>query len=271
MCSRGTVAREARSLDATLCERDDLRSSPAGAVEEITRSNSHAGCSVARQAPKLPAACTGTSAAKATSASLSAACEGLEIWVGRSDEGNDVLTTRLARGKDLFFHLDGAPGSHVILRTEGNATKRLRKSVLDACELAVHFSKQKKAGLGGCPRRAPIKFVKKPKGAKRGLVYVSGRQVDSLASGGRRVWNACLSARIRGLICSRPRCRAGARAHFLWDPVPNAIRRAGSTTRFADHRQHHSDRSRPMPRLSSPRDGRRGRECRSSSVVVSAL
>ena len=36
---------------------------------------------------------------------------GLEIWVGRSDAGNDYLTTRLARGNDLFFHLDGAPGS----------------------------------------------------------------------------------------------------------------------------------------------------------------
>ena len=30
----------------------------------------------------------------------------LEIWVGRSDQGNDHLTTRLARGKDLFFHLE---------------------------------------------------------------------------------------------------------------------------------------------------------------------
>src|SRR5881409_3443510 len=47
--------------------------------------------------------------------------DGLEIWVGRSDEGNDYMTTRLARGNDLFFHLEGAPGSHVILRTEGRA------------------------------------------------------------------------------------------------------------------------------------------------------
>ena len=98
--------------------------------------------------------------------------DGYEIWVGRSDEGNDFLTTRFARGKDLFFHLDGAPGSHVILRTEGREDPP-PESVLDACELAVHFSKQKNAGRADV-HVVPIKNVKKPKGAKRGLVYVTG-------------------------------------------------------------------------------------------------
>ena len=98
--------------------------------------------------------------------------EGLEIWVGRSDEGNDYLTTRLARGNDLFFHLEGYPGSHVVLRTEGR-TDPSSKSVLDACELAVHFSKMKNAGSADV-HVAPIKDVKKPKGAKAGLVYVRG-------------------------------------------------------------------------------------------------
>jgi predicted ribosome quality control (RQC) complex YloA/Tae2 family protein len=98
--------------------------------------------------------------------------DGLEVWVGRSDEANDVLTTRLARGKDLFFHLDGAPGSHVILRTQGRDDPP-PESILDACELAVHFSKQKNAGHADVHVVA-IKNVKKPKGAKRGLVYVTG-------------------------------------------------------------------------------------------------
>jgi predicted ribosome quality control (RQC) complex YloA/Tae2 family protein len=96
----------------------------------------------------------------------------LEIWVGRSDEGNDLLTTRLARGNDLFFHLDGAPGSHVVLRTEGR-TDPPSESVIDACELAVHFSKYKNAGRADV-HLVPIKQVKKPKGAKRGLVWVTG-------------------------------------------------------------------------------------------------
>jgi len=97
---------------------------------------------------------------------------GLEIWVGRNDAGNDFLTTRLAVGNDLFFHLDGAPGSHVILRTGGKKDPP-SDAVLDACELAVHFSKAKNATRADV-HVVPIKNVKKPKGAKAGLVMVHG-------------------------------------------------------------------------------------------------
>ena len=98
--------------------------------------------------------------------------DGLEIWVGRSDHGNDALSTRIARGSDLFFHLDGAPGSHVVLCTEGHSEPP-HESILDACELAVHFSKQKNATRADV-HVVPIKQVKKPKGAKPGLVWVTG-------------------------------------------------------------------------------------------------
>ncbi len=98
--------------------------------------------------------------------------DGLEIWVGKSDEANDHLSTRLARGNDLFFHLDGAPGSHVILCVERGA-EAPQNSLLDACELAAHFSKQRNAAHADV-HVVPIKNVKKPKGAKPGLVYVTG-------------------------------------------------------------------------------------------------
>lgn len=96
--------------------------------------------------------------------------DGLEVWVGKSDEGNDYLTTRLARGKDLFFHLDGAPGSHVVLRTEGREDPPA-EALLEAAELAVHFSGQKDAARAEV-HVAAIKDVSKPKGAKPGLVHV---------------------------------------------------------------------------------------------------
>jgi predicted ribosome quality control (RQC) complex YloA/Tae2 family protein len=98
--------------------------------------------------------------------------DGLEIWVGKNDEGNDVLTTRLARGNDLFFHLEGNPGSHVILRTGGKGEDAPAESVLEAAELAVHFSKAKNATRASV-HVAPIKNVSKPSGAKPGLVYVT--------------------------------------------------------------------------------------------------
>jgi predicted ribosome quality control (RQC) complex YloA/Tae2 family protein len=103
--------------------------------------------------------------------------DGLEIWVGKSDEGNDLLTTRLARGRDLFFHLEGSPGSHVILRTEGRGDPP-SESMLEAGELAVHFSKQKNATRTGV-HVAAVKDVSKPPGTKPGLVYVHrGRSID---------------------------------------------------------------------------------------------
>jgi predicted ribosome quality control (RQC) complex YloA/Tae2 family protein len=103
--------------------------------------------------------------------------DGLEVWVGKNDEGNDILSTRLARGNDLFFHLEGDPGSHVVLRT-GGPGEPPQASVLEAAELAVNFSKARNAGRASV-HIAAIKDVTKPKGAKPGLVYVHrGRTIQ---------------------------------------------------------------------------------------------
>jgi predicted ribosome quality control (RQC) complex YloA/Tae2 family protein len=118
---------------------------------------------------------------------------GLEIWVGRSDEGNDHLTTRLARGNDLFFHLDGSPGSHVVLRTGGRPDPPA-EAILDACELAVHFSKQRDASRADV-HVVPIKNVRKPKGAKPGLVMVHGGKTVHLRRSPRRL-ERVLGARV---------------------------------------------------------------------------
>jgi predicted ribosome quality control (RQC) complex YloA/Tae2 family protein len=117
--------------------------------------------------------------------------EGLEIWVGRSDEGNDYLTTRLARGNDLFFHLDGYPGSHVVLRTEGCSAPP-SPSLLDACELAIHFSRLKAASRADV-HVAPIKNVRKPKGAKPGLVFATGGKTIHVRRDPKRLENILAS------------------------------------------------------------------------------
>ncbi len=118
--------------------------------------------------------------------------DGLEIWVGRSDEANDYLTTRLARGNDLFFHLEGYPGSHVVLRTEGRVDPP-PDSLLDACELAVHFSRLKNA-VRADVHVAPIKNVRKPKGAKPGFVFVRG---------GRTIYLKRDPKRLQSILASR--------------------------------------------------------------------
>jgi predicted ribosome quality control (RQC) complex YloA/Tae2 family protein len=98
---------------------------------------------------------------------------GWEILVGKSAFGNDYITTKLAHPDDLWLHAEGMPGSHVVVRNPGRAD--IPKDVLmKAATLAAFYSKGKKAA------KVPVtytraRFVKKPKGAKPGLVTLSQR------------------------------------------------------------------------------------------------
>jgi predicted ribosome quality control (RQC) complex YloA/Tae2 family protein len=114
-----------------------------------------------------------------------ATADGLEVWVGKSDEGNDYLSTKLADGNDLFFHLEGWPGSHVVLRLSGRKDPP-PDALLDACELAVFYSKQKGASRANV-HVAAIKDVKKPSGAKPGLVYVNRGKTIALRADPKRL------------------------------------------------------------------------------------
>ena len=50
--------------------------------------------------------------------------DGSLILVGRNNRQNDNLTFRTAAPTDLWFHAQNIPGSHVILKAEGNPTRR---------------------------------------------------------------------------------------------------------------------------------------------------
>ena len=77
------------------------------------------------------------------------------------------------------------------MRTEGRLDPP-PKSLLDACELAVHFSKMKNAGNSDV-HMAHIKDVKKPKGAKPGLVYVRSGKTIHLRRDAKRLQNILAS------------------------------------------------------------------------------
>ncbi len=93
--------------------------------------------------------------------------EGLEIFCGKHNIGNDYLLRKIARGNDLWFHAQGLPGSHVLLRV-GSKEPRF-DSIMEAAIIAGYYSRGKDAG------RIPvdyteIKNLRKPKGAKPGFV-----------------------------------------------------------------------------------------------------
>lgn len=99
---------------------------------------------------------------------------GWEILVGKSAAGNDYLTTKLARPDDLWLHAEGLPGSHVLVRNPAHAD--IPSEVLvKAASLAAFHSKGKTSGkVAVTYTRAGS--VRKPKGAKPGLVTLAQRK-----------------------------------------------------------------------------------------------
>ncbi|MCK9418031.1 MAG: NFACT family protein [Nitrospirae bacterium] len=99
---------------------------------------------------------------------------GWEILVGKSAAGNDHLTMKLARPDDLWLHAEGMPGSHVLVRNP-NAGVIPPEVLVKAAALAAFHSKGKHAG------KVPVTYtraglVKKPRGAKPGLVTLQERK-----------------------------------------------------------------------------------------------
>jgi predicted ribosome quality control (RQC) complex YloA/Tae2 family protein len=65
--------------------------------------------------------------------------EGLAIWVGRNHKENEELVIRLARGNDLWLHLKGRPGAHVVVQLPSGKSPSL-ETLLDAATLAAYYS-----------------------------------------------------------------------------------------------------------------------------------
>ncbi|HZH04888.1 MAG TPA: NFACT RNA binding domain-containing protein, partial [Myxococcaceae bacterium] len=93
---------------------------------------------------------------------------GEAIWVGKGGRDNDALTFEIARPRDVWLHVRGVPGAHVVIpwRTAAALPQEL---LIDAAHLAVHYSKVK-----GEPRaevsHTRVKHVRKAKGAAPGSV-----------------------------------------------------------------------------------------------------
>lgn len=92
---------------------------------------------------------------------------GLRISVGKNNAQNDRLTTKEARKGDIWFHTQKIHGSHVILHTDGLPADEA--SLREAAMLAAWFSQGREGGNVPVDY-TPVKFVKKPAGAKPGMV-----------------------------------------------------------------------------------------------------
>ena len=101
--------------------------------------------------------------------------EGYKIIVGKNNTQNDYITTKLANKNDMWFHVKNIAGSHVVVFCGGEVISD--KTIMYAASLAA--SNSKAASSAQVPvDYTPIKFVKKPTGAKPGMViYTTNKTV----------------------------------------------------------------------------------------------
>ena len=93
--------------------------------------------------------------------------DGYHMYVGKNNLQNDELTFSFAAGNDWWFHAKGAPGSHVIVKSNGDELPD--RTFEEAGRLAAYYSKNRgsdKVEIDYVEK----KHVKKPNGAKPGFV-----------------------------------------------------------------------------------------------------
>ena len=93
--------------------------------------------------------------------------DGANILVGKNNAQNDALTFKTAAPTDIWLHVRDIPGSHVILRTNGDAPSE--ESLHLAAQIAAHFSKARGSSTVPVDYTA-VRFVKKPSGSVPGFV-----------------------------------------------------------------------------------------------------
>ncbi|MCI9493769.1 MAG: fibronectin/fibrinogen-binding protein [Lachnospiraceae bacterium] len=93
--------------------------------------------------------------------------DGYHMYVGKNNFQNDELTFKFATGNDWWFHAKGMPGSHVVVKTNGDELPD--RTFEEAGRLAAYYSNGRgtdKVEIDYLEK----KHVKKPNGSKPGFV-----------------------------------------------------------------------------------------------------
>ena len=93
--------------------------------------------------------------------------DGFRVLIGRNNRQNDELTLRIASNGDMWFHTKNIPGSHVVVLCDG--AELSNETIIFAATLAAKHSKAAESSAVPVDYTR-IKYVKKPAGAKPGMV-----------------------------------------------------------------------------------------------------
>lgn len=99
--------------------------------------------------------------------------DGYTIYAGRNNKQNDRLTLKTAEKNDIWCHTKNITGSHVIIAANGETPPQ--RTIEEACMIAAFNSKARESSqvpVDYCPAR----YVKKPNGAKPGMVIFTNNK-----------------------------------------------------------------------------------------------
>ena len=98
--------------------------------------------------------------------------DGFEVLVGHNARENDRLTFKVAEPLDLWMHVAGTPGSHVVVRNPDRLATLPKRVVEGAAALAVRHSKAKNARGKVAVHTCRACDVRKRRGAPAGQVQL---------------------------------------------------------------------------------------------------
>ncbi|WP_432400714.1 Rqc2 family fibronectin-binding protein [Wukongibacter sp. M2B1] len=93
--------------------------------------------------------------------------DGFMIFAGKNNKQNDYLTLKFASKKDIWLHTKDIPGSHVIIKTDGKEVSD--ETIMTGAIISAYHSKGRQSSNVPVDYTS-VKFVKKPSGAKPGMV-----------------------------------------------------------------------------------------------------
>ncbi len=99
--------------------------------------------------------------------------DGFDILVGRNNRQNDLLTLKTAKATDIWLHTKEIAGSHVIIKTDGKDVPE--QTLFESAQLAAFHSKARESSQVPVDYTA-VRFVKKPAGAKPGMVIFTNNR-----------------------------------------------------------------------------------------------
>ncbi len=103
--------------------------------------------------------------------------KGYRIFSGRNNIQNDYLTLKIGRANDLWLHTKLIPGSHVLIKHTG---EDFPPEVIEAAAIIAATNSKGKNSSKVDVDYCPVSHVKKPNGAKAGMVIYEGYNTASV-------------------------------------------------------------------------------------------